>query len=149
MIDDFYVDQYDTISSDGNRLFSQSNVITNFEIYKSGPGYEQKEGRIRGWALLDPASKDTSAENRNSENEFGYWIRLEQQKDYFLWTDLGKIKLNVRVSDNEMLAVAYKTASGQPVGDVFFDPQIPESTASGSDLEINASQCLLPGFQKY
>ena len=123
LIDDFYVDQYDTISSDGNRLFSQSNVITNFEIYKSGPGYEQKEGRIRGWALLDPASKDTSAENRNSENEFGYWIRLEQQKDYFLWTDLGKIKLNVRVSDNEMLAVAYKTASGQPVGDVFFDPQ--------------------------
>lgn len=122
LIDSYYVDQYDTISVNGNRLFNPDSVITNFEVYKSGPGYEQKEGRIRGWALLNPVAKDTSL--TNSENARGFWIRLEQQKDYFLWTDLGKIKLNVPVSDNEMLAVAYKKKEAtKPVGDVFFDPQ--------------------------
>jgi len=123
LIDSLYLANYDGLDKDGNRLYDRNRIITNLEIYKSGPGYEQKQGRIRGWALLDPASPDTSAENINSENALGYWIRLEQEKDYFLWTDLGKIKLNVAVSDNEMLAIAYTTTRGDTVGDIFFDPQ--------------------------
>ncbi len=120
-VDSVYAKEYENIDSEtGARIYREENVITNFEIYRSGPGYEQKEGRIRGWALLNPASKDTST--IDSENARGFWIRLEQQKDYFLWTDLGKIKLYVPVTDNEMLAVAYKTNS-KTVGDVTFDPQ--------------------------
>jgi len=120
-LDSLYMQQYDVLDANGNRIYNSNRVIKQFEIYKSGPGYEQKQGRIRGWALLDPASKDTSAENRNSENALGYWIRLEQQKDYFLWTDLGKIKLNLSVRDDEMLAIAY-TYGDTTVGDVSFDP---------------------------
>jgi len=122
LIDSVYLANYDGLDKDGNRVYDPTRIITHFELYKSGPLYEQKQGRIRGWALLDPASKDTSASNRNSENAVGYWIRLEPQKDYFLWTDLGKIRLNVAVSDNEMLAIAYRDTSGRVVGDVFFDP---------------------------
>ena len=122
-IDKKYRDEYKKIDSTGIHGYDLQNVITNFEIYKSGPGYEQKEGRVRGWALIAPdSSRDTTI--INSENARGFWIRMEQQKDYFLWTDLGKIKLFVPVSDNEMLAVAYKTAGGEPVGDVFFNPQV-------------------------
>jgi len=122
-IDRRYRDQYEKIDLEtGARTFNQQNVITNFEIYKSGPMYEQKEGRIHGWALIAPdSSRDTTV--INSENARGFWIRLEQQRDYFLWTDIGKIKLNIPVTDNEMLAVAFTTAGGDTVGDVFFDPQ--------------------------
>ncbi len=124
-VDSLYRSQYEKIDpTTGARTYISSRVITNFELYKSGPGYEQKEGRIRGWALADSATlarRDTTI--INSENARGFWIRLEQQKDYFLWTDLGKIKLFVPVSDNEMVAVAYRTKGGVTYGDVEFDPQ--------------------------
>ncbi|UCE04391.1 MAG: cell surface protein SprA [bacterium] len=126
LIDSLYLAMYDGLDKDGNRVYDPARIITNFEIYKSGPGYEQKQGRIRGWALLNPAKRDTSI--RNSENALGFWIRLEREKDYFLWNDQGRINLFTPVSDNEMLGVAYTTQGNnftQPdtVGDVFFDPQ--------------------------
>ena len=121
-IDDSFRVKYTDYDSDNNHKYDPDRKITQFELYKSGPGYEQQQGRIRGWALLNPALKDTSAEKRNSENALGYWIRLEQQKDYFLFTDLGKIRLNLSVRDDEMLAIAYSTANGETVGDVSFNP---------------------------
>jgi len=120
-IDHKYRKKYQEIDPEtGARTFYPDSIITDFEIYKSGPGFEQQQGRIRGWALLNPEKRDTSIINQ--ENAKGFWIRLEQQKDYFLWTDLGKIKLNIPVSDNEMLAIAYRDTSKNIIGDVFFNP---------------------------
>ncbi len=119
-LDDVYQRNYTRYDENGNRLYDADKIITHFELYKSGPGYELKQGRIRGWALLDPTTKDTS--RIDQENAFGYWIRMEPQKDYFLSTDIGKIKLYVPVGDNEMLAIAYRDTSGHTLGDVFFNP---------------------------
>jgi len=104
----------------GSHIYNQNKIITDFEIYKSGPGYEQKQGRIYGWAVKDPNNADTTKVDQ--ENTYGYWIRLDRS-EYFLETALGFIRLNNAVSDDEMLAIAYRDSSNKRVGDVFFDAQ--------------------------
>ncbi|MCI0496280.1 cell surface protein SprA [candidate division KSB1 bacterium] len=122
-VDHIYREQYTKLdTTDWVRTYDPQKRITQFELYRSGTGYELKQGRIRGWAIADHqqlAGKDTLSPG---EKERNFWIRLEQQKDYFLWDDQGKIKLYIPVSDDDMLAVAYKTADGDSIGDVNFNP---------------------------
>lgn len=122
-VDHIYRQQYTKLdSTDWVRTYNPQKRITQFELYRSGIGYELKQGRMRGWAIADPerlAKRDTLSQG---EAERNFWIRLEQQKDYFLWDDQGKIKLYIPVSDDDLLAVAYKTADGDSIGDVNFNP---------------------------
>lgn len=122
-VDHGYREQYSKLdTATWVRTYDTRKRITQFELYKSGPGYELKQGRMRGWAIADEqrlARRDTTSEE---ETEVRYWIRLEQQKDYYLWDDQGKIKLYVPISDDDLLAVAYKTADGDSIGDVTFNP---------------------------
>ncbi|MBL7094156.1 cell surface protein SprA [candidate division KSB1 bacterium] len=119
-LDKSYRENY-TQYDNGSHIYVQDKIITALEIYKSGPGYEQKQGRIYGWAVEDANNADTS--HVNQENTYGYWIRLDRS-EYFLETALGFIRLRNAVSDDEMLAIAYRDSSGKEVGKVVFDAQI-------------------------
>lgn len=119
-LDHTYRSNYANYDEKGAHIFELNKIITDFEIYKSGPGYKQKQGRVYGWALLDSENPDTTTIDQ--ENTNGYWIRLDRS-EYFLETSLGFIRLNNAVSDDEMLAIAYRDSSGKVVGDVHFDPQ--------------------------
>ena len=119
-VDDIYRMNYFPLKN-GIHQYDPNRIITDFEIYKSGPGYEQKEGRIYGWALTDPGdgtNPDTSIVD--NENAKGYWIRLDKS-EYFLETSLGYIRLRNAVSEGEMLAISYRDSSGKIVGKVDFD----------------------------
>ena len=122
-VDHIFREQYTKLdTTEWVRTYDPRRRINQFEIYRSGPGYEMKQGRIRGWAIADPerlARRDTTSQE---ETEVRYWIRLEQQKDYYLWDDQGKFKLYIPISDDELLAVAYKTADGNVIGNVDFNP---------------------------
>ena len=118
-LDKSYRENY-TQYDEGTHIYVQDKIITDLEIYKSGPGYEQKQGRIYGWAVKDPNNLDTTRVDQ--ENTYGYWIRLDRS-EYFLETALGYIRLRNAVSDDEMLAIAYRDSMGNEVGDVFFDAQ--------------------------
>ncbi len=120
-VDHTYRDNYTELDESGTHYFYEDKIITDFEIYKSAPGYEQKEGRIYGWALENPDVENPDTTQIDQENTYGYWIRLDRS-EYFLETSLGYIKLRNAVSDNEMLAIAYRDSSGKVVGDTEFNP---------------------------
>ncbi|OQX95454.1 cell surface protein SprA, partial [candidate division KSB1 bacterium 4572_119] len=118
-VDDYYRDHYFPLKN-GIHQYDPYGIITDLEVYKSGPMYEHKQGRIYGWAQLDPNPENPDTSTVDQENANGYWIRLEKD-EYFLETSLGFIRLRNAISDGEMLAVAYKDSSGNTVGDVQFD----------------------------
>ncbi|MFZ5515446.1 MAG: cell surface protein SprA [Candidatus Zhuqueibacterota bacterium] len=118
-VDHSYRASYTNYDQSGAHLYELNKILTDFEIYKSGAGYKQKQGRVYGWALIDPDEGDTTTIDQ--ENTNGYWIRMDRS-EYFLETALGYIRLNNPVSDDEMLAIAYRDSSGQVVGNVKFDP---------------------------
>jgi len=120
-LDHSYRDNYQ-IYNDGAHIYNNNKIVTNWEIYKSGPGYEQRQGRVYGWALADPDVSDPDTFKVDQENAKGYWIRLDRS-EYFLEPGLGFIRLNNSVSDGEMLAIAYRDSSGNIMGDIGFDAQ--------------------------
>ncbi|HDQ00690.1 MAG TPA: cell surface protein SprA [bacterium] len=120
-VDDVYRDNYFPLKN-GVHQYQVENIITDLEIYKSGPLYEHKQGRIYGWGQLNPNPDNPDTSIVDQENANGYWIRLEKD-EYFLETSLGFIRLRNAISDGEMLAIAYRDSSGRTVGDINFDAQ--------------------------
>lgn len=120
-IDELYKQSYFPLNN-GIHGYDPNKIITDFEIYKSGPLYEQKQGRIYGWAQLNPNPQNPDTSVVDQENANGYWIRLDKD-EYFLETSLGFIRLNNAVSDGEMLAIAFRDSSGRTVGAIDFDAQ--------------------------
>ncbi|MFC1562650.1 cell surface protein SprA [candidate division KSB1 bacterium] len=106
-------------------------VITDLEVWKAGKNYHLSYPESRyGWALFDanidkPGGLDfdtSGVEDQN--NRRGNFIRLEQNKDYFVNKEFGYIIMNQRVM-NEIIAVSYMDAGGRVRGTLI--PQLGET----------------------
>ncbi len=127
-----YREQYRHYDQDGNHIAGLASPILrdSIEVYKAAPGYETQfpDQSIRGWALFDLPPKTPGNPNygqldtsrvKPGEVEFGHFIRLEKT-EYYVENNLGFIRMNTPLSDEEILAVAYKTADGRVFGDLNF-----------------------------
>ncbi|MFQ5823302.1 MAG: cell surface protein SprA [bacterium] len=115
-LDTKYRDQYRYFDSDGNHIshFLASPILKDsIEVFVAGPNYESKFGNqsIRGWAVLNPTpiNPDTGIV-KAGEVEAGFFIRLEKSQ-YYVENELGYIRMNTPVANDEIIAVAYKTAN--------------------------------------
>lgn len=120
-----YREQFPDVDADGNHRYNPNKSITEIEVYKSEDNYQFKvgEGAIRGWAIADEnratvVNPDTFIVDQDHHK--GFFIRMEQT-EYFVEKDLGYIVLERPLSRGEVLAVAYRDASNNTVGDIEYD----------------------------
>ncbi|HPG38638.1 MAG TPA: cell surface protein SprA [bacterium] len=129
-IDEYYRENYINRTADGNLTYEPGREIVQYELYKAGPGYQQRYTEsIHGWAFvpseydtLDYITEvDTTKERRNLVK--GYYIRMEKNVDYDIDERLGYIRLRQRLGDDEVLAIAYKDADGRQRGSLDVDTE--------------------------
>ncbi|MCH7754930.1 cell surface protein SprA, partial [candidate division KSB1 bacterium] len=91
------------------------------EVYKAAPRNETAHisESIRGWATLSGkvASPQDTASVQPGITENGFFIRVEKN-EYYVEKNLGWIRMNNRVAEGEILAVAYRTENGEEFGDI-------------------------------
>ena len=129
-LDEIYRQNYVKLRNpDSGELGADINhIITDIEVYKSEPNYQQKYSEsIRGWAIVkddDNAWQITPADTANVDPEhyLGYFLRLEKNQDYFIHPELGYIRMNIPASSGQVLAIAYRDSSGRIQGDINFNP---------------------------
>ncbi len=127
-IADNYRQNYLKRTADGNLTYDPQNELSEFEVYKSGPNFQTRYTEsVRGVAFIPEndsltviTSTDTSANDRNHYK--GYFIRLEKNVDYDIHEQLGYIRMRQRLSDDEVLAIAYRDTSGVERGTLSIDP---------------------------
>ncbi len=125
-IDEYYRQQYLVKNDEGYFIVDPNRTITQIELYKSEPNYQQRFAEsMRGWALV-PKGEESDIDRGDTltvdpEHYRGYFIRLDKT-DYYVDTRLGFIQLNVPSGDGEVLAVAYRDSSGRVRGDIGFNP---------------------------
>ncbi|TDI84103.1 MAG: cell surface protein SprA, partial [Caldithrix sp.] len=125
-LDDDYRRQYRYFNADGVHALIDSIATPIFsdsiEVYKAAAGYESTfpDRVIQGQATLDgqPVPPDQFIQQAGAAAA-GKFIRLERN-EYTVQYELGYIRMNTPVTDNEILAVAYKTTNGQVFGDLNF-----------------------------
>lgn len=118
-LDRVYRDNYRRYDVNLNHLAiaQDSSVIqSSIEVYKSAPGYDYEfpDRSFAAWAIYDypwdgnisPDQLTTS--NRTGLSEFGNFVRLEKT-EYSVEPDLGYIRMNSRVTKEEILAVTFRT----------------------------------------
>ena len=113
-LDDFYRSQYRDGYEDGIHKYNEKKRVEEIELYKSDAAYENKQGSLLGWAVLDPAEADTSV-NDGKFRYRNYFVRVEQT-DYYYDPELGYIAMNNQLSQSEVLAVAFLDADGNQTG---------------------------------
>jgi len=93
----------------------------SIEVYKAAAGYETQfaDKVIRGWATLTGSPSDTLQGVIPGRAALNQFIRLERS-EYVVINQLGYIRMNSPVSENEILAVAYVTEDGRRFGDLNF-----------------------------
>ncbi|NIS23779.1 cell surface protein SprA [candidate division KSB1 bacterium] len=144
-LDTLYRENYKHFDSQGIHIaVPEQDRIENIEVYKAANGYETEfpDENIRAWATFNASPEDTVGEPEQGFSDEGFFIRLEKD-EYYLEPNLGFIRMNNRVSDNEILAVTYTTAGGDTVGREFenvgifklIKPQNPLPTDATWDLE--------------
>ncbi len=91
------------------------------EVYKAAAGYDTQFPNkvIRGWATLSGAAGDTLLGTIPGRTALNFFIRLERS-EYYVNDDLGYIRMNSPLSENEILAVAYVTEDNKRFGDLHF-----------------------------
>lgn len=91
------------------------------EVYIASPRNDTDHisESIRGWATLSGkvTSQQDTASVQSGVAENGFFIRLEKN-EYYVEKNLGWIRMNNRVADGEILAVAYRTKNGEEFGDI-------------------------------
>ncbi|MCH7781605.1 cell surface protein SprA [candidate division KSB1 bacterium] len=99
--------------------FNPNDEIVELELWKSGPNYNTDPESKSAWAVWDPValtSQDTlNGGDRNNVKR--HFKRLLPNRDYTLNKDLGYIIMQ-QPARNEILALAYRTVSGDNIGDV-------------------------------
>ena len=89
------------------------------EVYIASPRNDTDyiSESIRGWATLSGlvTSPQDTAEVQPGIAENGFFIRVEKN-EYYVEKNLGWIRMNNRVADGDILAVAYRTENGQEFG---------------------------------
>jgi len=117
-IDKYYRDQYYPLDKEGKHRYDPNFTINEIEVYKSGPNYEAQAQVIPGWAVNDTlmqkymsgqplTENDTTSSKIGGELYEGYFKRLEQNTHYYIDPYTGALYLNNRLTDDEVLAVAY------------------------------------------
>ncbi|MFQ5677361.1 MAG: cell surface protein SprA, partial [bacterium] len=120
-LDTLYRSEYRRFNSRTDRVHLVSSDPIDgetIEVYKArGDNFQDSDKSIEGWATI---SGDTSeaepTEVKDGIAERGHFIRLEKS-EYYVETNLGWIRLNSPVAEDEILAVAYRRVnSGKSVG---------------------------------
>jgi len=104
--------------------YDPADSIVSIEVYLDDANpYNNDELRaMPGWAFADPNDPDSTT---SGAYERGNFHRLDPETDYFVDNALGYIVIDAMLSDNYILAVAYRTASGEVFGDDSYDPSDP------------------------
>jgi len=130
-LDKIYRDNYWPMNSEGAHQYDADYEILEIEVYKSGPNYESQAQVVKGWAVNDSLMKkymsgqgltdaDTLLTNTGNELYYGYFKRLDQSQ-YQINNFTGVLRLQNRLSDQEVLAIAYKIKSGNTIiGDLYY-----------------------------
>lgn len=137
---DFYRRQYRRYADKWQHIINADSTIRRIEVYKSRPGYQSLENAIEGFAIPNPADSVGIQGQIGSSKEYyqGNFVRLEPNVDYDLFDQQGYLRMAQRVSEDEVLAVAYETASGVQVGDIDY------VTGSGRPIFLKIIKALSP-----
>jgi len=121
-VDDHYRENFKTYSERWVHVASPRPIV-DIEVYRSVNATDERyPQRIGGWAVVDPANPDTTEQGPESQQVF--WARLDPQVDYYVEKSLGYIALTNPLSKDEAaLAVAYRDANGDTVGNISYNPQ--------------------------
>ncbi|RMF62832.1 MAG: cell surface protein SprA, partial [Calditrichaeota bacterium] len=124
-LDNIYRENYRHFDRQGNHIAIAEPLQVmpdSIEVYKAAAGYDVKfpDRSIRGWAIFNypengVITPQDTAETKKGEVEFMHFIRLERN-EYFVENTLGYIRMNNRLSDDEILAVAYRRKDGTKIG---------------------------------
>jgi cell surface protein SprA len=142
-LDSIYRDNYQLFDGEGNHVASNQPIL-DIEVYKAGTNYQllYPDQVIRAWVTLSGSTDPQSISEADTSSpiagisDFGYFLRLEKS-DYFLDDKLGYIRLNTSLPQQEVLAVRYRTPSGEVGGVVpgtnttifkFIRPKNPQPT---------------------
>jgi len=121
-VDNLYVDRFEEgwTSDLSNWTYNENELIRAIDVYKS-IAYTNPDA-IEGLAVLDPNESRWTNFNQDSLNnvtpesgkiEKQNFVRLEEFADYNYDYARGYIQLNQSISDNEVIAIAFKTDQGQ------------------------------------
>lgn len=125
-LDSLYREQYRFFDADGNHVFDPNIAIIqdSIEVYKAAAGFQNEfsSEAIPGWAIYNyptdrPIQPSDTASVKSGEVENGFFVRMEKS-EYHVENNLGFIRFNQRVADDEIIAVAYKRANGEVIGDL-------------------------------
>jgi len=120
-LDTYYRSNFYPLDKATNRHYTlpREKIIDDIEVFKSIIGVNYETGtQIQGKAWVDPT--DTTV-MRSDARDAEFQI-LQEGADYTVDRDLGYIRMNINLQDNEILAVAYSTVGGDTVGQLQFDP---------------------------
>ncbi|RKY88988.1 hypothetical protein DRQ09_02135, partial [candidate division KSB1 bacterium] len=116
-LDEFYRKNY-KFNRDGLLIADPNREIVDIEVWKAGPNYNLKPEAREAWACYDPNNAGIDTLNGGDANNVkGYFIRLIENKDYYVQKQMGYIIMDQPVSD-EILAVAFRDVSGNTYGDL-------------------------------
>jgi len=100
--------------------YDSTVVITEIHLYKSDYSYDNKPGAFKAWAVVDPETKDASNYSQDEGDYNGHFVLMDPS-EYYVNTDAGFIFLNMPLSENEVLAAAYRDLKGRELGDLAVD----------------------------
>ncbi|MCH7754347.1 cell surface protein SprA [candidate division KSB1 bacterium] len=118
-LDESYRDEYSKFNAQRTRLAPDVNVAPpvdgqSIEVYKAAPGNDTRfpGESIAGWATRTGKFVNGKfPENvKEGEAEFGHFIRLEKN-EYYVENNLGWIRMNSSVAQNDILAVFYRAGN--------------------------------------
>lgn len=133
-LDDYYRENYLTRTEDGVPISYTDRNIVRIEVYKSAPNYQQQFSEsIRGWAWVPEEERENeqiilegdTTKEVSSDLYRGYFLRLEKN-EYYIHDQMGYIRLDTPLQENEVLAVAYEDSSGRIRGNIDYDSEIDE-----------------------
>jgi len=121
-IDEYYRNNFYPLDPGTNEHIQppQDKIIDDIEVFKSIIGTNYETGtQVWGNAFVNP---DDTTQLRQYMRRAEFQI-LEEEADYIIDRDLGFIRLNTNLQDNEILAISYSTEGGDTVGQLVFNPE--------------------------
>jgi len=110
----------------GTFSYEPDDIITDYDLYVSCN--EREDTKVKAIAFVDIASNGTATViNSHPEEDVAdsiYFRKLEVANtenpygEYTIDNNLGYIRLNIGLSDDNILAIAYKTSNGKVYGDL-------------------------------
>lgn len=121
-VDDYYMNYFENGWTDdlSNFEFYPDRTLHWVEVFKSTTYTDPNA--IKGIAVLNPQDNNYDGLSPDvydtmsiipGELEKGHFVELREYEDYIYREDMGFFCLNTEISDNEILAISYKTHLGQ------------------------------------